>query len=332
MAAIEASLRLEIAQYQAAMARARGEIDRLKARAKSGGAGLSKDLFGGVMRGAAALGVTLGTARIASGIFDSVVAMESLEKMLRTTEGSAEAATQRMAELREVARLPGVGFEQAVRADVRLRSIGLTADDSKNAIIEFGNALALVGGTRQDLDGVVLALGQISAKGKVSAEEINQIAERIPQVRAVMRAVFGTADTEAIQAMKLEANDFIRLLVAGLAELQRAQKGLQDELADISTMGMEMANDIGGELVRTLIPAFQDVLSVIAANREGLQSFGAVAADVFSAVADILEATSIIGYAGAASIIGGENFFDAHRARAEEVRRANERAAPAPAA
>ncbi|HCN77346.1 MAG TPA: hypothetical protein DIT13_09165, partial [Verrucomicrobiales bacterium] len=152
MAAIEASLRLEIAQYQAAMARARGEIDRLKARAKSGGAGLSKDLFGGVMRGAAALGVTLGTARIASGIFDSVVAMESLEKMLRTTEGSAEAATQRMAELREVARLPGVGFEQAVRADVRLRSIGLTADDSKNAIIEFGNALALVGGTRQDLD------------------------------------------------------------------------------------------------------------------------------------------------------------------------------------
>ncbi|HCN77347.1 MAG TPA: hypothetical protein DIT13_09170, partial [Verrucomicrobiales bacterium] len=127
-----------------------------------------------------------------------------------------------------------------------------------------------VGGTRQDLDGVVLALGQISAKGKVSAEEINQIAERIPQVRAVMRAVFGTADTEAIQAMKLEANDFIRLLVAGLAELQRAQKGLQDELADISTMGMEMANDIGGELVRTLIPAFQDVLSVIAANREGL--------------------------------------------------------------
>lgn len=216
----------------------------------------------------------IGAGAVAREVTDAVVKMERLEKMLTATAGSAAGARARLAELRDVARLPGVDFEQAVQGDVRLRAVGLSADLSKEAITQFGNALALVGGSAADLDGVFLALSQIAAKGNVFAEEINQIAERVPQVRAVMKDVFGTADTEALQAMGMTAEEFITRLTEGFGQLTRASRGLQDDFSELSTLWMEVANDVGAPVVKTLVPAFTDLATVIASNKEMFVTFG----------------------------------------------------------
>ncbi|MFH5181156.1 tape measure protein [Paenibacillus sp. TAB 01] len=42
----------------------------------------------------------------------------------------------------------------------------------------LGDAVAAVGGDTEQMKGIALAIGQIQSKGKLSAEEVNQLAER----------------------------------------------------------------------------------------------------------------------------------------------------------
>jgi tape measure domain-containing protein len=153
---------------------------------------------------------------------------DSAVRGLMNVEGSATATKARLEELREVAKLPGLGFQEAVQGDIRLRSAGLSAEVSKASLIGFGNALASVGKGKADLDGVILALTQISAKGKITAEDINQIAERVPQIRQVMQNAFGTADTEALARSGMTAKAFIADLASELGNLPRVTGGAQN--------------------------------------------------------------------------------------------------------
>ncbi len=278
---IEASLRLEIAQYQEAMAKARGDITKLKEHAKREGAGIGQNLFKGIAAFAAG-GAIVSMGRSA---LETVVKMDRMSRAMTTMEGSAKGAQARLAELREAAKLPGVGFEQAVQADIRLRNVKISAELSKRAIVEFGNALALSGGTAADLDGVILALGQIAAKGKVSAEEINQIAERSPQIRTVMKDVFGTADTEAIQKMNMGVMEFIERLIGGYGKLDRASAGLDEDLDSITQNLKTLVNEAAGPLVQQLVPAFAEFTESVTANKEAFAALGTTVTTVLDGVA-----------------------------------------------
>lgn len=128
--------------------------------------------------------------------------------------------------LREIAKMPGLGLPEVMAGVVKLEAAGLSANLAEKAIKQFGNALTLAGKGKADLDGIALALSQIQAKGVVSAEEINQIAERAPQIRQAMVAAFGTADTKAIQEMGISSEQFITKIIEQLQKLPRAQGGL----------------------------------------------------------------------------------------------------------
>jgi len=272
---LEASLKLEIAGYQASLAKATKETARFREQIQKQGRGLGNDVLGGIGKFVAG-GVMIGLGKQA---LDTVVNLDRLERGMTTLEGSSEAASVRLAQLRQDARLPGLDFEQAVKGDIRLRAVGLSADISRRAMIEMGNALSLAGGTASDLDGVLLALTQIASKGKVSAEEINQIAERVPQVRAVMKSVFGTADTEALQKMNIEATAFIERLVSGFGELARAKAGLDEDLTDITSSLKMLVAEGAGPLVKELVPAFRDLATVIAENKDVIGAFGRFASN-----------------------------------------------------
>jgi len=115
-----------------------------------------------------------------------------------------------------------LGLKEVRAGVLQLEAAGLNAQIAERALMAFGNALALVGKGKSELDGVILALGQIASKGSISAEEINQIAERVPQIRQVLVSAFGTASTEAIQKMGLSADVAIGKIIAGLEQLPKA--------------------------------------------------------------------------------------------------------------
>jgi tape measure domain-containing protein len=187
-----------------------------------------------IQSGMAGFGLVVGGAGIIGGMMRATVSMDSLERGLTTVSGSAEQTEAQLTRLREVAKSPGLGFREAIQGSVRLQAAGMSAKLAERSLSEFGNALASVGGGKAELDGVTRALSQIMSKGKVSAEEINQIAERVPQIRVVMEKAFGTADTEKLQKMGIDSETFINRVVTAMHELPRATGGVQNSIENLS--------------------------------------------------------------------------------------------------
>jgi tape measure domain-containing protein len=152
--------------------------------------------------------------------------MEKLENGLIAIMGSSEGAKEELDKLRKVAENPGLALPQVVQASASLQSVGMSADAARETITQFGNAVARSGGGAEQFSGVTLALSQISAVGKVTQEDLNQIKERLPEFARVMKEEFGTVTAEGIRAIGVSSEDFITRSVSALAKLERAQGGL----------------------------------------------------------------------------------------------------------
>lgn len=191
------------------------------------------------------LGLVGGAAIKAAGDF------EAMQNGLTAIMGDAAAASAELDKLEEAAKNPGLGFEQAVQGSVRLQSIGIDAEMARNNMLQMGNAIALVGGGAEELDRATLAMQQIGAKGKISAEEINQLNEVIPQIRQVMNDTFGTSDGEELAKMGVDANMFIEQITQGLAKLPRAQGGINNAIENAGIAMNKFLMTIGNELNET---------------------------------------------------------------------------------
>jgi tape measure domain-containing protein len=152
----------------------------------------------------------------------AAMAYDSQVRGLAAYAKNAQELQAQLGRLQEIAKLPGLGLKEVRAGVLQLEAAGLNAQTAERALMAFGNALALVGKGKSELDGVILALGQIASKGSISAEEINQIAERVPQIRQVLVSAFGTASTEAIQKMGISADAAIKRIISGLERLPKA--------------------------------------------------------------------------------------------------------------
>lgn len=174
------------------------------------------------------IGLTAPLAAFGVAATASFADFERLSKSLEAVMGDAEAAAVEFEKLRKVAEAPGLALPQVVSASAKLQAVGLSADDARKTIAEFGNAVARSGGGAQEFDGAVLALTQIASKGKISAEEINQLGERIFEIRPALQAAFGTANSEELQKLGISAEEFIAKTTAELSKLQRVEGGLSN--------------------------------------------------------------------------------------------------------
>lgn len=208
---------------------------------------------GHYMAAGAAIGAT--GISLSRSIYQATLSIDSLKQGLIAVSGSEEEAEKQLRRLKELAKMPGLGFEQVIQGSVNLQAAGLSAQVAEDAMLGFGNALATVGRGKEDLDGVNRALGQIMSKGKVSAEEINQLAERVPQIRMIMKEAFGTANTEELQKMGIDSEEFITKVVAALKKLPPAASSLQaevDNLSDSWTQLMYGGGSSRGGLIGTV--------------------------------------------------------------------------------
>jgi tape measure domain-containing protein len=183
----------------------------------------------------------------------SATEMDSLVRGLTSVAGSAAEADKQLSRLREIAKLPGLGRVEAIRASISLQAAGISAKRAERSLLAFGNALATVGKGKADLDGVVLALTQIASKGKISAEEINQLSERVPQIRKAMQAAFGTADTEVLQKAKLSATQFIDGITTELLRLPKVTGGAQNAFENLSDTVNDALSTIGKNVLPTVV-------------------------------------------------------------------------------
>lgn len=185
---------------------------------------------------------------------------EAQTKALSLYADEVNTTEKMLAQLREVAKLPGLGNIEAIQSAVRLLAGGFDFTLSVRSMMAFGNALAAAGKGKEDLDGVIMALTQIAAKGKVSAEEINQIAERVPQIRTAMKEAFGTANTEDLQKMGISAEAFILGVVKALESLPNAAGGMKNTLSNLQDMFNTALADIGMGINKYLVNPLNEVV------------------------------------------------------------------------
>lgn len=165
--------------------------------------------------------------------------------------GNAAKAAEEIEKLRVTAQLPGLGFEEAIQASARLQAVGLSADQARATIEAYGNAVARSGGGRAEFDAAILALTQVASKGKVSAEEINQLNERIFEIRPALSSAFGTADSEQLQKLGVSAAEFIAKSTAELAKLERVQGGLSNAFENFGDSVRQSLASLGQEINKT---------------------------------------------------------------------------------
>lgn len=186
--------------------------------------------------------------------------MESLTMGLKAVMKSSQATADEMAKLREVAKLPGLGLEEAVKGTIRLQILGNSANESRRIMGELGNALAVVGGGREDFNEVIRQLSQLGAVGKVTKENLDPIIERIPQLAAIIKEKFGAEalgdPAKTFERLGISSQQLIQIITDELAKGERAGNTYKNSWTNIE----QAAKDAAAEFGKTLLPIAQRVL------------------------------------------------------------------------
>lgn len=208
------------------------QLTQIAGAALSGGIfGGPEGFLGGVIGGAvggvggafagAAFGAQAGMFRQQLGLMADYAAQ--LEK-LRTSLKGITASNKEYQQALNVTILAGTRFNllpvEATQSFTRLlASVKGAGGGVKDAEVAFNSVTAAIkatGGGAEQVDGALLALSQVFSKGKVSAEELNQIAERLPGTFTLFAKSAGMTGPElqkALQDGTVSLNDFMKFVV-----------------------------------------------------------------------------------------------------------------------
>lgn len=165
------------------------------------------------------LGFTAPLMTIGASAVNAAADFDSLERALSGIMGGANAAAGEMNKLKEAAKLPGLGFEEAVRGSVNLQAVGLSADEARKTLISFGTAIAASGGGAVNLASVTKQLTQMISKNRILQEDFGILQENVPLIGDALEKAFGTRNIEKVRDTGIAAADFNSKLVASLITL-----------------------------------------------------------------------------------------------------------------
>ena len=214
-----------------------------------------------------------------SGI-EAAMAYDAQVRGLAAYQKNAQSLEAQLKRLVELAKLPGLGLPEVTQGVLSLEAAGLSAQLAERSIKAFGNALALAGGSKDKLNDALLQLSQIASAGKLAGDELNVMAQQIPQIRQAIKAAFGTTSTEQINKLGYSVDKIISMIIDQLEKLPAATTGFRvsfENLGDalnamvrpIGTGLLDMfqgANDSGTRLIDTmtrLTTSIGEVLSAI---------------------------------------------------------------------
>lgn len=146
--------------------------------------------------------------------------MEQARIGFTTMLGSAEKATAFLKELQLFAAKTPFEFPQLQESSRLLLAFGFAAQDVVPMMTAIGNAAAGLGVGAEGIDRAVRALGQMRAKGKVSAEEIMQLTEIGIPAYDILQKKFGLSakQMENLGKAGITADAAIRALIEGMNE------------------------------------------------------------------------------------------------------------------
>lgn len=289
------------------MATAARQVEAVRAAADSGGLSFGK-LAGGVALGTVAANAFMGAlGAIGGAVSGAISGTLAFSSTLEQTQvgftqmlGSGEKARAFMQQLRDFAVSTPFDFPQLADAAKRLMAMGFQAENVIPLMTDVGNAVSAIGGGTPELNRVILALGQIQAKGKVSAEEMNQLAELGISGWKMLSAATGKTTAELMkmaEAGQISADVFLdafhKFASANFGGMMEAQsRTMQGALSNI--------RDGFGNFLATGLEPFYNAIrdgAVIVADALGSPAVKQFGADVRATMQDVVTALAPVGNA-----------------------------------
>ncbi|MHB9110929.1 MAG: tape measure protein [Armatimonadota bacterium] len=192
----------------------------------------------------------------------------------KTLLGSADKAKAFLGDMKEFAKTTPFQFTDVTTGARRLLAMGFTAQQVKPMLTAVGDATAAMGGSPEMFNRVIMSLGQIRQKGKLSAEEMMQLAEAgIPAWEMLAQAIGTDIPTAMKRAQDgaIDANTAIDAITTGMGtkfkgamdELSKTTAGRWSNLVDQLTELAVEAGDAFLPLVNKLIDLAQGVSGVL---------------------------------------------------------------------
>lgn len=168
--------------------------------------------------------------------FEAAASYDSLVRGLATVSTSSTDLQQQLGRLQEIAKLPGIGFEEAVKGSLQLQAVGVSAKLAERSLVAFANAVARSGGSKADFGEAIRQMTQMASAGRLAGEDLKTIAARVPGFSQVIKKAFGTMDTESINEMGLSSVQLVEKITKALETLPKATGGIRtamDNLSDV---------------------------------------------------------------------------------------------------
>lgn len=219
-------------------------------------AGASKALLGSLA------GVAAGLGAVGLKSVNMAAEMEQSRIAFTTMLGSAQKAKSFLAELSSFAAKTPFEFKGLEESSKLLLAFGFNAKEIIPTMTAVGNAIAGLGGGTAEIDRVVRALGQLKSKGRVSAEEMMQLAEiGIPAWEMLAQKIGVDIPTAMKMAEKgaIPATTAIQGIIEGMNKKfpNMMEQQSQTILGKLSTI-----KDSGAAIMRTLGDKIVDALDV----------------------------------------------------------------------
>lgn len=212
--------------------------------------------------------VTGAAGLVASGgMIKLAMNMEQTSIAFTTLLGSGQAARAMLADLQQFAATTPFEFVQLTDASRRLMAFGFQAQDIIPMLTDIGDAVAAMGGNADMVNRVILALGQMQAKSKVSAQEMMQLTEAgIPAWRYLAESL-GKSTAEV---MKLSEQG---LVPADMA-IEALRKGMRQDFGGMMAQQAKTAAGavsnlkdqlglLGNALGQGMLPMFKPAIQLV---------------------------------------------------------------------
>lgn len=195
--------------------------------------------------------VTRVTLDAANTVFQFSSKLEQSKIGFATLMGGADNAKKHVEDLLKLARSTPLQFDSIAQMSQRLQGAGVEAQKIVPLITDIGNVAAATGElTGERMEGIATAFAQITSKGKVSAEEMEQLAERgVPAWRILSEAIGKTvAETRKMaENGKISSTElleaFQRFSQVKFGDAMKQQSGtFSGAMSEISNIAIQAAS------------------------------------------------------------------------------------------
>lgn len=196
--------------------------------------------------------------------------------------GSAEEAERFTTALQRFAARTPFDFAGIQDSAKRLLALGFSAENVLPIMRRVGDAVAGMGGSSADLEGIITVLGQIRAKGRATAEEMMQLNERGIAAWDMLAKMLGVSIPEAMERVSRGAVDAGTALEAvlegmdarfgGMMEQQSHNLGAQ--IANVKDNLWQVLGQAGLQLAQAIGPHLERIADWLGEFAQRIKAFG----------------------------------------------------------